>query len=194
MKKTLLVLLTVLLNIFVFTGCARYYATAPTADISRLNVNNTIPVKVDLKQDGSSIVYSLPDETLKEQVKSILFRHKVFSENENSDDIMNISIKHHNEDGGLELLNAVLVGLSLYVIPGVADSYVDITISLNNVSNTTVGELVVSQGSIASEMVDKEIYIEEDGQNLMKNLIQNALDEFSIKYSRAILFTRRDKI
>ena len=99
-----------------------------------------------------------------------------------SSKVLKIDIKHSNEHGGAEMGNALLTGASLYLIPGVADSDVSIDVSMDGVTSNYQGELVVAQGMGANSMVDKTKYTEDSALNLMKNLIKNAVDKFTLAY------------
>lgn len=181
MKVNIVKIVVVFLLTMVFSGCSKFYATAPEKDMT-LSVKNKIPVKVKLKQTGSSIVVHSPQSDIKKNVDDIIFDSPIFVEDSASTNVLNIDIVHSNEHGGAEMGNAVLTGASLYLIPGVADSNVDINISMNGVKNSYRGELVIAQGLGASSMIDKDKYIEDHPLNLMKNLLKNAIDEFTLVY------------
>lgn len=168
-------------SLLFFSGCARYYSTAPETQ-QNMSINNRIPVKVQLAKIGSSIVVDLPEHVLKKNVDDILYDSPVFFENNTSKNVLEIVIKHHNDHGGAEIANAVLTGASLYLIPGVADSDVDINISMNGISSNYQGELVLSQGIGADAMIDKTKYKEDNVLNVTKNLIKNAMDKFTTVY------------
>lgn len=182
MKKSFIIWIPVSLAVFFFNGCATYYATAAPEEHSDIRINKQVPVKVELKQTGSSIVVQLPDEDIRKNVSDVLFDNPIFVEDESSSKILKIDIRHSNAGAGAELGNALLTGASLYLIPGVTDSVVDIGVSLDGKSSNYQGELVAVQGLGASSMIDKTKYTEDAPLNLMKDLIKNAIDEFTVVY------------
>ena len=177
--------IVLVVSIILFSGCSKYYATAPV-EHPVFSHNEAIPVKVKLKKIDSSIVVNLPEKTLKKNMTDILFDNPVFSEDNTSINTLNITVKHHNDHGGAEMANAVVTGLSLYLIPGVADSDVDINISMNGVSSNYKGELVVSQGMGADAMIDKTKYKEDNAFNITKDLLRNAMNKFTSIYLSAM--------
>lgn len=164
-----------------FSGCSKYYVTSPQNN-QIPNVEKRIPVKVELTQSDWSIIVSLPDKDIKKNATDVLFDSSVFVEDDTSINIMKIDILHNNAYGGAELGNAVLTGASFYLIPGVADSDVNISVSMNGVKSDYQGEMIVAQGLGADSMVDRAKYTEESPLNLMKNLIKNAVDKFTVVY------------
>ena len=179
--RNIIILLLVTMALFIFSGCAKYYSSK-NENYKPSIVQNQIPVKVELAQKDWSIVYAAPDQDVKKNVSDILFDSQVFKEDNESSNVMKIDILHRNDHGGAELLNATLTGASLYLIPGVADSEVDINVSMNNVSSFYIGEMIVAQGIGSAAMIDDEKYIEDNPQNLMKNLLRNAINKFTEKY------------
>lgn len=173
--------LILFISIILFSGCSKYYATAPVEHPAFPHYKE-IPVKVKLKKIDWSIVVDLPEKNLKKDVTDILFDNPVFSEDNNSKNILDITIKHHNDHGGAELGNAFLTGFTLGIIPGVADSDVDINISMNGISSEYKGELVVAQGMAGASLIDKKKYQEDNILNITKNLIRNAMDKFTTVY------------
>lgn len=169
---------------FSMSGCATYYSTAPVKyDIQP--VEKKIPVNVELTQKDWSIVINPPQETVRKNITDILFDSPVFTEQSNAAKTMKIDILHRNDHGGAELAGAMLTGATLYLVPGVADSDVDITISMDNVSTKYTGELIVAQGMASSSLVDKQKYVQDSPMNLMKNLLQNAVNEFTTVYLKS---------
>lgn len=163
------------------SGCATYYSTMPIKyDIA--SIEKKIPVNVELTQEDWSIVVNPSQETVRKNITDILFDSSVFTEQSNASKTMKVKIVHHNDHGGVEMASAVLTGATLYLVPGVADSDVDITISIDNVSTKYNGELVVAQGMASGALVNKQKYVEDSPMNLMKNLLQNALNQFTEVY------------
>ena len=104
-------------------------------------------------------------------------------ENQNSEEILYVNIEHKNDDGVLEMFGAVFTGLSLYLIPTSASSDVIITItSSKGISNIYKGEMIVSQGFVGDILIDSNKYIKDEPQNLLKNSIKNAFDEYNNIY------------
>lgn len=181
MKKLVIKLLTLISLISLFSGCSKFYATSPQ-DYKIPNVEKRIPVKVELTQTDWSIIVSLPDKEIKKNATDVLFDNSVFVEDDSSNNIMKIDVVHSNAHGGAELVNAVFTGGSLYLIPGVADSDVNISVSMHGISSDYQGEMVLASGLGAESMVDKAKYVEDSPLNLMKNLIKNAIDKFTVVY------------
>lgn len=164
-----------------FSGCAKYYATAPVKHEIPV-VSTKVPVKVEVTQSGWSMVIHESDAAVEKHVKSIISNSPVFVENNTSNHTLKIDIMHSNPHAGLGFLGATLTGLSLYAIPSIADSDVNITVSSDEIKNTYNGELVVAQGSVSSAMIDANKYTADKPNNLLTSLIKNALDEFTIVY------------
>lgn len=181
MKKLVIKLLALISLISLFSGCSKFYATSPQ-DYKIPNVEKRIPVKVELTQTDWSIIVSLPDKEIKKNATDVLFDNSVFVEDDSSNNIMKIDVVHSNAHGGAELVNAVFTGGSLYLIPGVADSDVNISVSMHGISSDYQGEMVLASGLGAESMVDKAKYVEDSPLNLMKNLIKNAIDKFTVVY------------
>ncbi len=181
MTKHIMKLGLISLVIILFSGCAKYYSNS-LEEHETFKITKQIPVKVELQQTDWSIVINLSDENVKENVSDVLFDNPIFIEDETSNKVLKIDIKHSNDHGGAEMGNAILTGASLYLIPGVADSVVDINVSMDKVSSDYQGELIVAQGMGASAMIDKAKYTEDSAFNLMKNLIKNAIDKFTLVY------------
>lgn len=179
MKKIFFVGLT--LAGILFSGCAKFYVTS-SQNYESPSTEKRISVKVELTQTDWSIIVSMPDKDIKKNATDVLLDSPVFVEDESSNNILKIDIIHSNAHGGAELGNAMLTGASFYMIPGVADSDVNITVSMNGISNSYQGELVMAQGLGADSMVNKTKYTEDSPRNLMKVLIKNAVNKFSIVY------------
>jgi hypothetical protein len=177
--------LILIVSIILFSGCSKYYATAPNAH-QEFSTNEAVPVKVKLKQHDWSLVVHLPEKTLNQNMTDILFDNPIFFEDDTAKNTLNITIKHHNDHGGAEMANAVLTGSSLFLIPGIADSDVDINISMNGISSNYKGELVVAQGLGAASMIDKNKYKEDNAFNITKDLMRNAMDKFTKIYLSVI--------
>lgn len=181
MKKLIIKAFALALFISLFSGCSKYYVTSPQNN-QIPNVEKRIPVKVELTQTDWSIIVSLPDKDIKKNATDVLFDSSVFVEDDTSINIMKIDIVHNNAHGGAELGNAVLTGASFYLIPGVADSDVNISVSMNGIKSDYQGEMITAAGLGADSMIDKTKYTEESPWNLMKNLIKNAVDKFAVVY------------
>jgi hypothetical protein len=181
MKKSILKLTTILFLTISFSGCAKYYSTSLEEE-QNFSVKHGTPVKVEMTQTDWSIVVNLPDKDIKKNISDALFDNPVFIEDEKAEKTLKVDITHSNDGGGAEMANAVLTGASLYLIPGVADSEVSIDVSIDDLSTNYKGELIVAQGMGASAMIDKEKYTEDTPLNLMKNLIKNAINKFTITY------------
>lgn len=164
-----------------FSGCAKYYATAPVKHEIPV-VSKKVPVKVEVTQSGWSMVIHETDAAVEKHVKSVISNSPAFVENNTSSHTLKIDIVHSNPNAGLGFLGATLTGLSLYAIPSVADSEVNITVSSDGINNTYNGELIVAQGSVSRAMIDANKYTADEPNNLLTTLIKNALDEFTIVY------------
>lgn len=181
MKKSFVSLVLIPVSVFLFSGCAKYYATSPVKHEIPA-VSKKIPVKVEVTQSDWSIVINESEQAVKKHVSDTVYNSSVFKESNDADHTLKVDIKHSNAHGGAEMLGAMLTGASLYIIPSVADSDVDITISMDEIINTYKGELVVAQGSVSRAMIDANKYTADEPLNLMTNLIDNALNEFTIVY------------
>ncbi len=157
-----------------FNGCAKYYSSAPT-QVSIPTVEKKTPVKIDMTQSDWSIVVKVPDDVVRKNVSDALFDNPVFIEDATSNNIMKINVLHSNGHGGAELAGAAITGASLYLIPSVADSDVDIEVSVGEIKNNYKGELVVSQGMAGDALIDKTKYQSDIPLNLLKNLIKNRM-------------------
>ncbi len=179
--KKITTLVATAIIIFSFSGCATYYATSPIKhEIPQ--IQKKVPIKIKLTQTGSSIVINQKDEKIKQHLSDLMLNSIIFTENNESSQILQIGIQHSNDNSGLELTGAFITGLSLYLIPSVADSNVDITISSNEIKSTYKGELVVAQGMAHNSLIDKNKYTENEPLKVMKDLLKNALDQFTSIY------------
>ncbi len=181
MKKSILGLAPIFLALVFFSGCSKYYATS-SQEHQVFRAEKQVPVKVELTQTDWSIVVNLPEKDIKKNVTDVLFDNPIFREDNNSSKILKVDITHTNDHGGAEMANAMLTGASLYLIPGVADSDVNINVSIGEISSNYKGELIVAQGLGANSIVDKTKYTEDTPLNLMKDLIRNAIDTFTLVY------------
>lgn len=169
------------LFIILLSGCSTYYATASKTKLPEIT-QEQIHVKVQTTQKDWSIVAKLPDETVDIYTKIIVDRNPLFFRDENATNILHVDIIHSNDNGVLEMLGAVITGISYSVIPNEATSNVLIKISLNGVETEYRGELGVAQGMARSALIDKSKYTVGDSQFILNGLIINALDEFTIAY------------
>ena len=123
------------------------------------------------------------EPVVKKYVSDVIANNGIFKENQNSEEILYVNIEHKNDDGVLEMFGAVFTGLSLYLIPTSASSDVIITItSSKGISNIYKGEMIVSQGFVGDILIDSNKYIKDEPQNLLKNSIKNAFDEYNNIY------------
>lgn len=183
MKKSLFAYMLIPFTMLYFSGCAKYYSTS-SVETERISIEKEIPVKVKITKSDWSIVVNLSDEKIRQDVLEVIKNNPVFVENNSSSEVLHVDIKHSNEDGSSEMTGAFFTGLTLYLIPSVADSVVDITVSMNNVTSRYTGELVVAQGLGSRAFIDDGKYTTDKPQNLMKNLIKNALDQFTVEYMK----------
>ena len=167
--------------VFVMTVCTKYYSSAPVT-YNTQSIDKKIPVNVELTQKDWSIVIKLPDATVQKNVTDVLFDNPVFVEETNATKKMKIDILHHNDNGSVEIVGAMLTGASFYVIPSRTDSDVDITISMDDITTKYTGEMGVVGGLVASSLIDEKKYTKDNPMNLMKNLIKNAVGQFTENY------------
>ena len=167
----------------IFSGCAKYYVSIPTNKYEKNKSKEEIPVKVIVKQIDWSIVVHQAEPVVKKYVSDVIANNGIFKENQNSEEILYVNIEHKNDNGVLEMFGAVFTGLSLYLIPTSASSDVIITItSSKGISNIYKGEMIVSQGFVGDILIDSNKYIKDEPQNLLKNSIKNAFDEYNNIY------------
>ncbi len=167
----------------IFSGCSKYYVSIPANNYEKNKLKEKIDVKVIVKQIDWSIVVHQPERVVKKYVSDVIANSGIFEENQNSEEILYVNIEHKNDNGVLEMFGAVFTGLSLYLIPTSASSDVIITItSSKGVSNIYKGEMIVSSGFVGDSLIDSNKYIKDKPQNLLKNSIKNAFDEYSNIY------------
>ena len=163
-----------------FTGCSKskfYYTKAKAQE--NIHIKKQIPVKLNVQQSGSSY-NGIGLQTLTDDIKDIVFDNKLFTEELSSNKTLNINVKNIGESSIPAVSGAVLTGLTLGLTPNVIDRVIIINIQLDGVESTYKGEIIHTQGTGS---VDEE-YTEDYSINLVKNLVKNALDEFTVKYYR----------
>lgn len=183
MSKSLFTYVLIPFTMLYFSGCAKYYSTS-SVETEKFTIEKEIPVKVVMKKHDWSIVVKLSADQIKQDIIEAIKDNPIFEENNSSSQVLHVDIKHSNEDGSAEMTGAVLTGLTLFLIPSVADSVVDITVSMDNVTSTYTGELIVAQGLGSRAFIDDDKYTTDKPQNVMKNLIKNALDQFTVEYMK----------
>ncbi len=174
--KKITTLVAMAIIIFLFSGCATIYVTSPIKYETQ-QVKEKIPIKIHLTQTDSN---NDSNEKMKKHLSNLMLNSTIFTENNESSQVLQVNIKQSNDNLGLELTGVFISGLSLSLIPSVADDNVDITISSNGVKSEYKGELVLALGLVSSLLIDKNKYTE--SENAMKDLLKNALDDFTSIY------------
>ncbi|MDO9206749.1 MAG: hypothetical protein Q7T91_00725 [Sulfuricurvum sp.] len=186
MNKQYFALIKKILNIsllsllmFQFTGCANkskfYYTKAKVQE--KIYIEKQIAVKIDVNQSGSSYT-GVGLQTLTDDIKDLVFDNKLFIEESNSSKTLKINVKNVSVSGSAGKGGAVATGLTLGIVPYIADQVIIVNIQLDDFESVYEGEAVHTMGSgFAGEK-----YTEDYNFNLVKNLVKNALDEFTVKY------------
>lgn len=180
MKTTFLTTLF-LATLFLFTGCTKYYYTSHIKHEIPVE-NKKIPVKIEVTQSNGSIIVNSPINAINIFATEAVLNNPIFTVKSSSTQVIKIDIQHSNNHPGAELIGAMITGASLYIVPSKADSDVKIIVSTDGITNEYNGELVITQGLASSSFIDNKKYTEGEPEDILRNLIMNAVDEFTLVY------------
>lgn len=169
-------LFTFLLLLFSGCGASKYYYTKGKIH-ENIHVEKQIAVKIDVIQSGASYT-GIGIQTLTDDIKDLLAENKLFIQNANANKILKIHVENLNENATLAYSGAVLTGLTLGFSPNIIDRVIVVNIQLDGIESSYQGEIIHTQGTGSAG----KNYTQDYSINLVKNLVKNALDEFSLKY------------
>lgn len=163
---------------FQFTGCIsnKYYYTKDKVQ-ENIYIEEKIAVKIDVKQSGQSYT-NIGLQSLRDDIKDLIHENKLFVDNSNSNKILMIHVENISENSSITLSGAAFTGLTLGSIPNIIDRVVIVNIQLDDQKSTYKGEIIHTQGTGFAG----DNYTEDYSINLVKNLVKNALNEFTVKY------------
>ncbi len=187
MRKSLFVSVSIVCCCFVLSGCVGRYSTS-SPRVEQFDTVLKLLVRSEIVVAGSGAVVHTSNKHIGKSVLELLDENPVFEYSSSSDRVLKIKIQHANDDAIFEQIFVNLLRVSYYLLPFnlgsiITDSDVKITITLDDISSTYKGELVTAYGLIGMVMVSSnDEYATDRSKNVLKNLIKNALDKFTVEY------------